>query len=530
MTRFSSAKRVLTSIALLFVLVSTLSLAAFFIGGRSGEIGVIEVSGAIVSEGTRSYIIDMINHASRNDSIKALVLTIDSPGGWTDATQEIYGLLRKLGQQKPIVVAVVGLAASGGYHIAVAAEFIYVLPASIVGNIGVIGYPPPKLGPFEDLTETGPYKLTGISPQAFSKQVEALKIDFLNVVKSRRGERLQISAAELSKGQVYFGDEAIKNGMADAVGTSRDAVEKAAALAGLTDYRVSRINDLFRRPFLLPFFSQSGEAPKNDSQLTLHDLMGLRSPPAFYHIYLTNDVYQQARDQPTTNKTTSSVKAPTANVVIDFAHKNYFRKSDLTLLLKEIVEKGHTYTFLDDTKDTARLLEKAASLVIINPESPFTDEEVQLIVNFANNRGSLLLIWEPERAIPRRANVETANSLAGYFGLIFANGYLYNLYENEGNYRNILVQDFKSNNITDGIRKVVLYTASHVYSQGNEIAFTSKSTQSSESEISAQYSPIVYVRDRRVLAVGDATFLKEPSCYAEDNYRLLTNIAKFLSG
>ena len=117
------------------------------------------------------------------------------------------------------------------------------------------------------------------------------------------------------------------------------------------------------------------------------------------------------------------------------------------------------------------------------------------------------------------------NSLATGFDILFQNDYLYNLKENDGNFKYIYLTEFKENNITKGLHKIVFYTSSSVF--GNGIIFTNNTTYSSSNGYKGRYSVAVMTDDSQTLAIGDITFLSEPY-NVMDNNRLINNIADFL--
>src|SRR5512145_2825143 len=103
---------------------------------KSGEkVAVLPVTGLIADSETT---IQQLKKFAKDDSIKAIVLRINSPGGGVGPSQEIYGEVKKLKGKKVVVASMGGLAASGGYYIACAAQKIYVNPGTITGSIGVI--------------------------------------------------------------------------------------------------------------------------------------------------------------------------------------------------------------------------------------------------------------------------------------------------------------------------------------------------------------------------------------------------------
>lgn len=118
------------------------------------------------------------------------------------------------------------------------------------------------------------------------------------------------------------------------------------------------------------------------------------------------------------------------------------------------------------------------------------------------------------------------NSLASEFGILFWNDYLYNLKENDGNFKYIYLTEFQVNNITRGLHRIAFYTSGSVF--GNGIIFTDNNTYSSSSGEKRRYSVAVMTNDSQVLAIGDVAFLTEPYNVL-DNNRLIYNLADFLS-
>jgi protease-4 len=111
------------------------------------------------------------------------------------------------------------------------------MPSGIVGSVGVFATTSP---PFPDsYVRSGPDKATRRSEQT-RRQVEALQERFLDTVMKHRSDRLELSRAELAHGKAYIGTRAVSNGVADEVGTLRDAIGFAASEAGIEDYSIYR--------------------------------------------------------------------------------------------------------------------------------------------------------------------------------------------------------------------------------------------------------------------------------------------------
>ena len=101
------------------------------------KIGILEVEGTIVD--ARRLIAQIEEFRDRN-AIKAVVVRIDSPGGGVGPSQEIYAELKRLAEEKPVIVSMGSVAASGGYYLAVAGERIFANPGTITGSIDPSGW------------------------------------------------------------------------------------------------------------------------------------------------------------------------------------------------------------------------------------------------------------------------------------------------------------------------------------------------------------------------------------------------------
>ncbi|MCH8088325.1 MAG: S49 family peptidase, partial [Chloroflexi bacterium] len=212
-----------------------------FLPGRP-QIGVIDISGLVIDRGSVARISAMLDYVRDNDDIKAVVIKMDSPGGDASGSENLFLKTLDLRSDKPVVVSVQGIAASGAYMWSMGSNFIYVNPTSFVGSVGVIlqlGAPPPL---DENLIFSGPAKLTGAPFRTFVAMMEAVKDNFVSIVVTQRGDRLKISREVLSEAQLYLGSDAVRLGLADAIGSDNDAIKKAASLAGISGYTLIDVN------------------------------------------------------------------------------------------------------------------------------------------------------------------------------------------------------------------------------------------------------------------------------------------------
>ena len=192
----------------------------------------------------------------KDNSVKAIVIDINSPGGAVGPSQEIYyEILRaKKETKKPVICVSTGLIASGGYYASLACDKIVVAPGALIGSIGVIM----EFANLEKLYEwakvsrytitSGKFKDSGSEYRAMREDERTLFQDMINevyaqfrdTVASERG----LSIAEvtaIADGRVMTGASAVKLKLADAEGTFEDAVRMAAQAANLgDDYRLFR--------------------------------------------------------------------------------------------------------------------------------------------------------------------------------------------------------------------------------------------------------------------------------------------------
>jgi protease IV len=198
-------------------------------------IGIIRLDDAIYSHTARDMI-TQINYAIDHPEIRAVVLAFDSPGGTVVDTEAVYMELSRLRAKKPVVTAVNGMAASGAYYLSANTDYIYAKPTSLVGNIGVISYLPTTPFIFEEIISTGPYKLWGSPRDSDMRQTDMIKEGFFQAVTLGRGDRIKVGPEVVLSGQIWIGSEAVRIGIADAIGSETDAFKKAAELAQVSNY------------------------------------------------------------------------------------------------------------------------------------------------------------------------------------------------------------------------------------------------------------------------------------------------------
>lgn len=207
---------------------------------RSNRIGVIEIRGAITNA---SEVLKTIKEFRKDHTIKAILVRIDSPGGGVGPSQEIYRELKRTAGSKPIVASLGGVAASGGYYVASAANRVVANPGTVTGSIGVIMYLPMlrdlfgKIG-YEMVTiKSGRYKDIGNPAREMTpeeKEIMQASMDeahrqFIRDVAA--GRRLpEDKVREIADGRIILGQTAKELGLVDELGNFEDAVDVAVSL------------------------------------------------------------------------------------------------------------------------------------------------------------------------------------------------------------------------------------------------------------------------------------------------------------
>jgi protease-4 len=204
---------------------------------------------------------DLLDQAEEDQSVKAIVLRVDSPGGTVAASEEIAAYVKKC--TKPVVVSVGDVGASGAYMVASQADEIWAMPGSSVGSIGVISEIPnvqgllDKLGIEFQVITAGKYKDAGSPYRPLTKQEQALiqgEVDdaydqFIGIVAEGR-DMPRSEVESLATGWAWNGTTAKELGLVDKIGTYEDALDAAAKRGGiLGDYDVTTYEDEFEDIF-----------------------------------------------------------------------------------------------------------------------------------------------------------------------------------------------------------------------------------------------------------------------------------------
>ena len=186
-----------------------------------------------------------------DDDVKAVVLRVNSPGGSAYASEQIWRAVTRLKAKKPVVVSMGTYAASGGYYISCAANYIYAEPTTLTGSIGIFGMFPDvsglltdKLGLKFDQVKTNKYSNFGTSSRPFNEEEMQYLTNMIDrgyktfTKRVSDGRKIPVERVyEIAEGRVWLGQDALKIKLVDGIGGIDQAVAKAAELAKVKEYR-----------------------------------------------------------------------------------------------------------------------------------------------------------------------------------------------------------------------------------------------------------------------------------------------------
>ena len=213
-----------------------------------------------------------------DDDVKAVVLRVNSPGGSAYASEQIWREVQLLSKEKPVIVSMGALAASGGYYISCGANKIFAEPTTLTGSIGIFGMIPDatelltdKLGLSFDVVKTNAHSDFGAMGRPLNESECRLMQAYINqgyelfTGRVAQGRKIsQDSVKAVAEGRVWTGEQAMKIGLVDKLGNLNDAIAAAAKAAKIEKYSVGRY------PEPAPWFAsllQEKKADYMDSQM-----------------------------------------------------------------------------------------------------------------------------------------------------------------------------------------------------------------------------------------------------------------------
>ncbi len=243
------------------------------------KIGVIDIPFTALTEDSAAVITAYLQYCQRDPDIKGVVIKLASPGGGASPSEQLYIETRRLREEKPVVMVMNGIVASGGYMMALGTNYTFSKTSTLVGNVGVVAGSPSIIPPRapEFITYTGPYKLTGSSRRHWVATMDRLNEAFIEMTVRERGDRLKLSRTEMADGRLYAGMDAVRLGFADEIGSDSQAYDKVAELAGISNYELVNVNVEVNRLFvqeLRRIYSANGdlETPLSQADAKMMDV------------------------------------------------------------------------------------------------------------------------------------------------------------------------------------------------------------------------------------------------------------------
>lgn len=276
----------ITASALVVVTLSVVWTVRGIAGGDFGvsegkdRVGVIEILGPIV-ESRRA--LEDLKRFREDETIRAIVIRIDSPGGAVGPSQEIYREVRKTVPAKPVAVSMGTVAASGGYYVAAGAPLIVANPGTITGSIGVImGFANyrellEKIGLVPIVVKSGEYKDVGSPVRPMEEEERAFLEAFVKKIHRQfiedvaEGRKMEVARVEkLADGRIFTGSESKELGLVDRLGNLTDTVEWAGRMAGI-EGRIATVYARERRLSLLEWL-------RSEASLLMRELTARLEP------------------------------------------------------------------------------------------------------------------------------------------------------------------------------------------------------------------------------------------------------------
>ena len=188
-------------------------------------------------------------------AVKAVVIRVNSPGGSAYVSDQIWKQVKALKEEKPVVVSMGNVAASGGYYISCAANQIVAEPNTLTGSIGVFGMFPNMTGLFEkldvtsDVVKTHTFSDMGNIARPMTEAEKALVQGAIErnyrtfLARCAEGRGMSVEAIDaIGQGRVWTGEQALANGLVDRLGDLDTAIQVAADLADLSEYSIQSVS------------------------------------------------------------------------------------------------------------------------------------------------------------------------------------------------------------------------------------------------------------------------------------------------
>lgn len=257
-------------------------------GGFGDKIGVVDLEGVILDP---TVVVGQLKKFGDDDSIKAIIIHVNSPGGGVAASEEIYREVRRVRDEKKkhIVASIQTVGASGAYYVSSATNKIYADKGSVVGSIGVIASwvnygellhwaklkdMTMKAGEFKD-TGSPTRDMTPAEQQYMQALIDNMHTQFIEAVAEGRnsdGRKVKVEDIRaIANGKVWTGEQALSMKMIDQVADFQEAINDTAKAVGIKGEPVLVRPDKDRKTLLDVLFGDvSGYIPTREKLLEQH--------------------------------------------------------------------------------------------------------------------------------------------------------------------------------------------------------------------------------------------------------------------
>lgn len=253
----------------------------------SGESGSSLLGGSVMGSDT---IVRALKKAAEDETVKAIVFRVNSPGGSAMASDAIWRQVRQVREKKPVIASMGDTAASGGYYVSMGCDKIYAEKGTLTGSIGVVGgklavgglYD--KIGLTTEVISRGKHSgilsmdtpFTDSEREVWKEYMQEVYDTFTSkAAESRKLDPKQLES--LAGGRIWTGRQAAANGLVDEVGTLYDAIAAAKQAAGLDPDEKLEMLEL---PVPRSFFDQLFDTPIDESRMQLRDTVEQLAPGA----------------------------------------------------------------------------------------------------------------------------------------------------------------------------------------------------------------------------------------------------------
>ena len=227
-------------------------------GTEKGKVLVISIRGTISDTPKKQFVttrpsmvqevVSQLRKAEEDPEVRAVILKVDSPGGSVTASDILYNEIVAFKQKTKakVVVAMMGVAASGGYYISLPADYIFAHPTSVTGSVGVLFLRPDvaglmdKIGLGVEVSKTGKNKDMGSPFRPATTEEKQIIKDLIDQLGKRFMDRIAEhrkiepdNLKAISTARIFLADDALKLGLVDGIGYLADAVNQAKKLSNL---------------------------------------------------------------------------------------------------------------------------------------------------------------------------------------------------------------------------------------------------------------------------------------------------------